>query len=367
MKTAKELWIKANQDAPWENRKEIVTTALETGADVVVVNTNETKSVRELGKVRVAANDSDADVVLSESIGVLKSIKINKKEGKSRGFYREIHNKADEEELGNAGKYADYVIVGARDWKIIPLENLIAMIQNKSKIIFEVETLDDAKLALQTMEVGSDGVLVEGIVNGNLNVNNIKKIKEFIDEFTTEKIELVTAKVTKVKAVGMGDRVCVDTCSMLNVGEGMLIGSKSNGMFLVHSESLETPYVAPRPFRVNAGAVHSYIKVPGDKTRYLGELGAGDEVLAVDSKGKTRKVIVGRSKIEKRPLMFVEAEYEGKKFTTVLQNAETIRLVDNAGKAVSVVDLKVGSEVLVFVENIGRHFGMSVEESIEER
>ena len=290
-----------------------------------------------------------------------KFTQLKKIKSKNSAFYREIRNKKDEQEIATAGKHADYVIVSAKDWKVIPLENLIAILQNKCKIIFEVENVADAKLALQTMEVGADGVLIGG------DINKLKKIKELIDDLTTERLNLVHAKITKIEPVGMGDRVCVDCCSVLNVGEGMLIGSQSGGMFLVHSETIETPYVATRPFRVNAGAVHAYIRVADGKTKYLSEITAGDEVLAVDFKGKTRKVIVGRSKIEKRPMILIEAEAEGKRFTTLLQNAETIRLVDKSGKAVSVVDLKVGRVVLAYVEKKGRHFGMSVEESINEK
>jgi hypothetical protein len=36
--------------------------------------------------------------------------------------------------------------------------------------------------------------------------------------------------------VGMGDRVCVDLCSLLRPGEGMLVGSFARALFLVHSE-----------------------------------------------------------------------------------------------------------------------------------
>jgi len=43
----------------------------------------------------------------------------------------------------------------------------------------------------------------------------------------------------------------------------------------VHSESVENPYVEPRPFRVNAGAVHAYIMMPNGKTKYLDELQDG--------------------------------------------------------------------------------------------
>ena len=66
-----------------------------------------------------------------------------------------------------------------------------------------------------------------------------------------------------VRQAGLGDRACVDTCSQMEQGQGMLVGNSSGGLFLVHAESVENPYVAPRPFRVNAGPVHAYIRVPG--------------------------------------------------------------------------------------------------------
>jgi 3-dehydroquinate synthase II len=50
-----------------------------------------------------------------------------------------------------------------------------------------------------------------------------------------------------------------------------------------------------------------------------------------------------------------------------VQNAETIRLVDPAGKAVSVTALKDGDKVLVHIESTGRHFGMQVDETLIER
>ena len=155
----------------------------------------------------------------------------------------------------------------------------------------------------------------------------------------------------------MGDRVCVDTCANLGLGEGMLVGNSSGGLFLVHAESLENPYAAPRPFRVNAGPVHAYIRVTDDKTRYLGELAAGDEVLVVDYQGRTRPAVVGRVKVERRPLMLVAAEAGGQEVTTILQNAETIRLTRPNGEAVSIVTLQPGDEVLVALEETGRDFG----------
>ena len=56
------------------------------------------------------------------------------------------------------------------------------------------------------------------------------------------------------------------------------------------------------------GPVHSYVAVPGGKTCYLSELEAGREVIVVDQGGEQRTAIVGRVKIETRPLVLVEAK-----------------------------------------------------------
>lgn len=50
-------------------------------------------------------------------------------------------------------------------------------------------------------------------------------------------------------------RVCVDLCSLLAPGEGMLVGNFARAAFLVHSECTESRYINSRPFRVNAGPV----------------------------------------------------------------------------------------------------------------
>ena len=180
-------------------------------------------------------------------------------------------------------------------------------------------------------------------------------------------IPLEAAEIIEVRSAGMGDRVCVDTCTAMNAGEGMLVGNASSALFLVHAESISNPYVSPRPFRVNAGPVHAYTRVPGGKTKYLSELSAGDPVLVVDFKGVVTTGTVGRLKIEKRPLMLVTAAVGKREVTTILQNAETIRLTDPDGAAISVVNLAPGDKVLVAVEEGGRHFGMKIEETITEK
>jgi 3-dehydroquinate synthase II len=144
-------------------------------------------------------------------------------------------------------------------------------------------------------------------------------------------------------------------------GEGLLVGCQSAGLFLVEAEVHETPFVAPRPFRVNAGSISMYVLSSGGKTRYLSELKAGDEVLIVDRHGRSRTTNIGRVKIEWRPLLMIEAEQEGRTLKTILQDAETIRVVTDDGSK-SVKDLTVGDMVLVRIEEGGRHFGTLVKE-----
>jgi 3-dehydroquinate synthase class II len=86
----------------------------------------------------------------------------------------------------------------------------------------------------------------------------VKKLAAYIDTRSsqgTATLDYETATVTRVTPVGMGDRVCVDLCSMMAPGEGLLVGSFSRALFLVHSECMESAYINSRPFRVNAGAV----------------------------------------------------------------------------------------------------------------
>jgi 3-dehydroquinate synthase II len=50
-----------------------------------------------------------------------------------------------------------------------------------------------------------------------------------------------------------------------------------------------------------------------------------------------------------------------------MQNAETIRLVDPDGRAISITNLKPGDKVLAHIEKTGRHFGIKVDETLIER
>ena len=367
------VWVRVDWDEPWERRKSFVSAAIEAGADAVLVKPGEAKEVLKLGSILVAAEKPAPGVgivVLSiskenEIEKTLKQLEKLRQEGNKVAVLVEVANKELERAAIKAGKSADFLIAMTPDWKIIPLENMIAELQHADvKVLAGARDAAEARVAAETLEIGTAGVLLDPKEHG---ASEIKKVCETFEQLALERLELVSTKVKTVRSVGSGDRACVDTTSLMNFGEGMLVGSQAGGLFLVHSETIPSEFVETRPFRVNAGAVHAYIRLPGGKTKYMSELKAGDEVLLVNNQGEARVGVVGRVKIERRPLLLVETEHEGELYKTLLQNAETVNLVDKDGKPISVAKLKPGNEVLMNIERGGRHFGVKVEETLVER
>jgi 3-dehydroquinate synthase II len=285
-------------------------------------------------------------------------------------YYKKILEKKDVDGLISKKNILDYVIVSAEDWKIIPYENLIAQIQGtKTKIIAEVQDFEEAELMLNVLEVGVDGILFHP--EEVSQISQLKKLLQFYHH-----IDLKTAKIVNIQQISEGERVCVDTSSLLQPGEGMLIGSTAKGFILVHAEVFETKFVSSRPFRVNAGDVSAYILVPSENseaysTKYLSELKGGDKVLVVNKNGAARVVSIARVKIETRPMIRFELtskqENSELNMSIICQNAETIRLIDKEGNAKSVVQIKEGDEVLVHIGPGATHFGTAIDENIIEK
>lgn len=321
----KKIWFKA---VPFD--KKLVTLALESGVDALVAEDADAAAIKSLGRVEVVSPSALARVELS--------------------------SKSDEEEAARLMKEGRDVVL-ARGWEIIPVENLLAQ---GSNLVLEAESLDRAKLAAGILERGVDTVLVLP--------EAAKELKSIVAELKLSQgtVTLDTATVTAVESVGLGHRVCVDTLSMLKKGQGMLVGNSSAFTFLVHAETESNPYVAARPFRVNAGAVHAYAMMPGDKTSYLEEIVSGREVLIVSADGAASLAVVGRAKVEVRPMLLIRAKVGDVEGAVFLQNAETIRVVRPGGEPVSVVSLKAGDEILCRLDEKGRHFGMRIKEEIVE-
>ncbi len=345
----KELWIEIDPKASPQEKEGLLSLARE-NADVILEN-NQTSN-----------RNGKLDISFLSELNEKKLAQL-KKEGKKTALRVTIQGKDDENKAAEAGELGvDYVIINCLDWRVIPLENLIAKGRGKSILIAEVNTAEEAKVVLEALELGTDGVLLK---TGN-PIELEKTIK--LIKAQEQKMTLTTAKILSIKPIGSGARVCVDTVDLMAPGEGMLVGCQSAGFFLVEAEVNENPYVQSRPFRVNAGPASHYTLTSTQGTRYLSELKAGDEVLIVSREGNARITNVGRSKIEFRPLILIEAQADDTKIKTILQNAETIRLVTpKASKPVT--ELKPNDEVLVHLAaKGGRHFGISVpEETVIEK
>jgi len=262
------------------------------------------------------------------------------------------------------------LLASCADWLVIPAENLVAAYQNtNTDLVVTVDSADDARASLGALELGVDGVVL-----CSDSVAEVSELCAFVREAAAasaprERLEAVT--VTGVRQLGpTGDRACVDLMEALVPGEGLLVGSFSRALALVHSECVECGYVRPREFRVNAGPLSSYVAAPGGRTAYLSELRAGDEVLVVDAEGRARAAAVARVKVEKRPITLLEMRSEcGQELAVGLQNAETVRVVTPGGGALSVSVAAPGDKVLARVEarEVARHTGIAIEENASER
>ncbi len=303
-----------------------------------------------LGKsklVSIYPSQSAKYVVLEKDVSRPKGKKIGKR-------FKVLSNADIEKILNEAKKGLDFVIIEVKDWKIIPLENIIAKLHKiHTDIYATARSPEEVRKMFSILEIGVDGVIFEA--------SSINEAREALVYLGSSSFELQEAKIIDIKEVGDGERVCVDTASMLHRGEGMLIGSRSNFLFLVHNESVGSSFTSPRPFRVNAGAVHCYTIAPDGTTKYLSELETGSEVLILDSRGKARRATVGRSKIERRPMLMIKAQIGDEIGGIIAQDAETIRFVKPGGHLVSVTHLKKGDTVMVHAKSAtGRHFGMEV-------
>jgi 3-dehydroquinate synthase II len=298
------------------------------------------------------------------------------------------------------------------DWTMIPVENLIAACDNTgTKLAVFVDSVANLPGVLFALELGPHAVILSpdtGLWDAYVALRRNSCAKEAPRDIVTpiDNFEILReATITGIRSGGIGDRVCLDLIEMLREGEGLLIGSCAKLLALVHGETFEGEYVPSRPFRVNAGPVHSYVLMADGSTKYLSEVRAGDSVKVIDASAldkegvkpslKGRAVTVGRCKIESRPMLIISyrngenvnsdigdlvpisSDCTGQIF---LQQAETVRLIspvldeinskvdsDNRSfKAVSVTNIAVGNVIFVLKNESGTHVGNRISAKVVE-
>jgi len=249
-------------------------------------------------------------------------------------------------------------VISFQDPTKIPLEIVLASADNpEARVITFVRDIQEARVVMSVLESGPHGVIMPA-----RSQEEIHALAEVCNA-TTQKLAMEEMEVKQIRHIGAGERVCVDTCSRLFEDEGLLVGSFSNGLLLCCSETHPLPYMPTRPFRINAGALQSYVLAGPNRTNYLSELSAGSEVLAVNTKGEARTVVVGRAKIERRPLLLIEAEApSGRRATLAVQDDWHVRVLGPGNSVLNVTELAPGTRVLGHLTAQARHVGLPVNE-----
>lgn len=362
----KQVWFDARKISPQENV--LLPYIYNSNIDILVVsakNRNEYKAPLKCTFVVEINSESDLDIVKKEDVVMSSNQDLIKKaleKKKKTCVYLTVNDKESLESAWKTGLNYDFVVIEFESETNIPLELVIARLQNtKTTLLKKVTNASDAEIAFGVMEHGSDGIMIETNVLGE-----VVMLQKVINKFNAQNISIVPGKVKEIQHIGMGHRACIDTTSLLKPNEGMIVGSLSQGGILVSSETHFLPYMNLRPFRVNAGAVHSYVWCPNNTTEYMTDLKSGSKVLAVDNTGTTREVSVGRIKTEVRPLLKITVEVNDIEISTIVQDDWHIRVLGVNGEPYNASSLTPGTILATYVCDPGRHVGIKIDESILE-
>jgi 3-amino-4-hydroxybenzoic acid synthase len=299
-----------------------------------------------------------------------------------------------------------FVVIDIEHATYIPYELLIAKAgQTGTQILRSVpikgltSVVGDVDQSLNAMATMEQGV---GVFFRTDDLNAVAALSANVASRKSHHVNLVAVEVVEVQHTGLGHRVCVDTTSFMTAEEGMIVGSTGWGGIFVCSETHYLPHMNLREFRVNAGAVHSYVWGADGRALYLSEMGAGTEIICVNRDGSARAVTVGRAKIERRPMLNVrcrvaltdvpievrelvlkeqklvrsvtpgDEEIAGVRegyleINAFLQNDWHVRVMGADGAVRHCTLLRPGDRLLAHVDAPGRHTGIRVAEHIIER
>ncbi|MBD0743118.1 3-dehydroquinate synthase II family protein [Streptomyces sp. CBMA152] len=305
-------------------------------ADVADVVLTEVATVAELDKLRLVAADAPA----------------------RHGAFVDVVDDPTLRLACAAAQQLEHTLVKFRDPTKIPLEIVIAAAdKSPGRLICEAADLEEAGIIVDVLEKGSDGLLLAA-----KDANDVFGLDSLLQASTPD-LELTTLTVQSIEHSGLGDRICVDTCSHFEKDEGILVGSYAHGFVLCVSETHPLPYMPTRPFRVNAGTLSSYVLGADNRTNYLSELQAGSTVLGVTADGRTRRIVVARVKLESRPLLTVRATSDdGVEVSLALQDDWHVRILGPGAKVLNCTELKPGDKLLGYVATDKRHVGWPVGE-----
>jgi 3-amino-4-hydroxybenzoic acid synthase len=312
---------------------------------------------------RVAAHAEHADVVLVAPDHLEAALDATVDRDVEIGLTVEVVDSRTVELASAAARSERWTLLRFKDPTKIPLEIVIAASDNvDGHIVTVCADVEEARIVMGVLEKGPHGIAIT--TRTAADVHEVSAARQS----WTSRIDLCELEVAGIRNLGMGERACVDTCSLFDTDEGILVGSFARGLVLACSETHPLPYMPTRPFRVNAGAVHSYVLTRPERTNYLSELTSGHQVLGVGVDGRTRPLTVGRMKVERRPLIGIDLFHGGGgKVGVIMQNDWHVRILGPGGRVHNVTELRPGETLLGFVSPAQRHVGMAVSELCEER
>jgi len=156
------------------------------------------KIVKKKTKLQTVFPSSIANYIVLDKEGTKKT------KGKKVGRKFQVLSNSDIENILSAAKKGlDFVIVEVKDWKIIPLENIIAKLHKiHTKIFAMARTPEEVRKMFSILEVGVDGVI--------FSTSSINEVREAMVYLGTRSFDMKPAKIIEIKEVGDGERVCVD-------------------------------------------------------------------------------------------------------------------------------------------------------------
>ena len=139
-----------------------------------------------------------------------------------------------------------WILIRCKDWKMIPLENLVASSRGSgTKLAIAVSKKVELQGVAFALQHGVDAValppenkfpdlwsVARSIVRDNGNGSS-----------DVDPPSLSNARITSVTEGGIGERVCVDLTERLVEGEGIVAGSISSCLGMIHGETIPSQYV----------------------------------------------------------------------------------------------------------------------------
>jgi 3-amino-4-hydroxybenzoic acid synthase len=223
------VWIDL-RSVPTSHREAVADAAIHARVDAIVDSDPATLATLPATVKRVFVGDATPEQVVGDDLILLREVAGPDQLATLHTCHRNgeqntaaLVNVIDDSTLTLACEAAialPYTVVQFRDPTKIPLEIVIAAADTSpGQLICKADNLEEAQIIIDVLEKGSEGVLMAPRDAGD--------VFTLVQMLRTKTPQLSLAKliVDSIEHLGLGDRVCIDTCTYFEEDEGMLVGS----------------------------------------------------------------------------------------------------------------------------------------------